>query len=234
MLNPLSEGASHTTNSARQRPRICLESSVFSALFGRTEERWKICRSILQDAQEKRIECYVSALVLVECPVQALPSGTCVETSPMSSDTSSDASDAAAEDVVAEFFESEFITRCNVDPFVGELARRLRRELSATASSTASATAALAPGQWLWLATALLQECSYLMTYEPKLLKLAGQPALGYLQVVTPCRPWSSGQLTLQDFEGVMDGAALSTRAGNGLVLSDSALAPLSRRAVEM
>src|SRR4028119_2026429 len=100
MLNPLSEGASHTANPARQKPRICLESSVFSALFGRTEERWKICRSILQDAQEKRIECCVSALVLVECPVPAAPSGTSVDASSVSSDSSPD---AVADDMVAEF-----------------------------------------------------------------------------------------------------------------------------------
>src|SRR4028119_2032066 len=160
MLNPLSGGASHTANPARQKPRICLESSVFSALFGRTEERWKICRSILQDAQEKRIECCVSALVLVECPTLPASPDRMAGTSLVSSDASPN---AAQDDLVAEFFESEFITRCNVDPFVGELARRLRRELSATA--------ALAPGQWLWLATAQLQECSYLMTYESKLLK---------------------------------------------------------------
>jgi hypothetical protein len=226
MLNPLSEGASYTANPTRQRPRICLESSVFSALFGRTEERWKICRSILQDAQEKRIECCVSALVLVECPLPSAPAGTPVENSPMPSDVLDASSGAVADDTVAEFFESEFITRCNVDPFVGELARRLRRELPATA--------ALTPGQWLWLATALLQECGYFMTYEPKLLKLAGHPALGHLQVVTPCRPWSSGQLTLQDFEGVMDGADHNTIAGNGVVLGNSALASLSRRAVEI
>lgn len=229
MLNPLSEGASHTTNPARQKPRICLESSVFGALFGRTEERWNICRSILQDAQEKRIECCVSALVLVECPTLAASPDRMADTSLMSSDASDTSLNAAEDDLVAEFFESEFITRCNVDPFVAELARRLRRELSAT-----TAAAALTPGQWLWLATAQLQECSYLMTYEPKLLKLAGHPALGHLQVATPCRPWSSGQLTLQDFEGVMDGADLNTRAGNAGVMGGSALAPLSRRAVEV
>ncbi len=191
MLLHTGENTFSGPNSTHQKPRICLESSVFDALFAAVEERRKVCRNILQDASEKRIECYVSALMLVECEgppdSQILPTQTAETT----------AAGTISPDLVLDYFESEFLIRCNVDPFVSELARRLKRELNHLTTLT--------PQQWLWLATALLQHCDYLMTYEHKLLKLAGQSTLGSLKVVTPCRPWSSGQLSLQDLDGVMN-----------------------------
>jgi len=200
MFNKPSQSITQT----RQKPRVCLESSIFSALFGPEGERSKAYRSILLDAQEKRIECFVSALMLVECDVANSNSIGKTETAEESTD------------VLFDIFESEAMTRCNVDPFVGELARSLKSQLAPIS--------ALSPQQWLWLATALLQECDYLMTYEPRLLKLAGQPVLGEMKVTTPVRPWSSGQLTLQDYAGVMDGVAAEAPA----------LGLIARRSIEI
>jgi len=191
---------SNSSNShhARSRPKVCLETSVFTALFGQQEGKWKMGRDILQDARENRVQVIVSALVLVECEM-ALGTGVAttngVATDGAMPDTLTQ--NILTEDVVADFFESEFLTRCNVDPFTGELARRLRGDLSGVTQ--------LAPTAWLWLATALLTECEYLMTYDRHLHKLAGQPALGRLQVGPPTRPWDAGQLSLTDVEGVMD-----------------------------
>lgn len=67
-----------------------------------------------------------------------------------------------------------------------------------------SGVTTLAPNAWLWLATAMLTECDYLMTYERRLHRLAGQAVLGKLQVGPPARPWDAGQLSLADVDGVM------------------------------
>jgi predicted nucleic acid-binding protein len=174
-------------NGNRHKPKVCLDTSVFTALFVQEEDKWKMARDILQDGREGRVQVVVSTLVLIEC-----------ENSPRVNDEQ-DESGATTMDLVADFFESEYLTRCNVDPFTGELARQLRRELSGVAP--------LGGNSWLWLATALLAECDYLMTYERRLHKLAGQTALGKLQVGLPSRPWDAGQLSLTDVEGVMDAA---------------------------
>jgi hypothetical protein len=174
-----------------------------------------MCRHILQDAQDKRVECYVSALMLIECEVALSTQEAAAPTAFLSPQESS--VEETSSDGLVGLFESEFIIRCNVDPFVGELARHLKSQMNSAAPLTNS--------QWLWLATALLQECDYLMTYEPKLLKLAGHTALGSLNLVVPFRPWSSGQLTLQDVDGVMDGVANTAPIGAGII---------SRRSVEI
>lgn len=184
MLNAVNGGDYNESNYSRNRTRICLESSVFTALLSNDEAKKKLSKSILQDARDKRIDCSVSALILVEC------------------EYTEQAGSEKSADLLLELFESEFLTRCNVDPFVAELARNLKQQLKGTA--------VLTPSQWLWLATALLQECDYLMTHDAKLLKLAGQSALGKLKIVAPCRPWDSGQLSLEDFAGVMDEEAPS------------------------
>jgi predicted nucleic acid-binding protein len=157
-------------SNTRTKTKVCLETSVFTTLYGRDEAQAKVCRDLLGDARDERIECYVSALALIE-------------------------SDASSDEFV-DLFESEFLTRCNVDPFNGELARRLRSEIPEVTS--------LEPTAWLWLATALLEECDYLMTYHRRLLKLSGHTALGKLKVCTPSRPWDAGQLSLEDIEGAL------------------------------
>jgi predicted nucleic acid-binding protein len=181
----LNANPSGTTPLSRNKPKVCLDSTVFTALFRRevekSEERWKVCRDLLIDAREGRIEAIVSALVLVECEgTPALPPNEV----------------AGGVDPVTEFFESEFLTRANVDPFVGETARRLRTQMEQIT--------ALPPNQWLWLATALLIDADYLMTYDRKLARLNGQGALGKLQILAPERPWDAGQLSLVDLAGVM------------------------------
>ncbi|MBV9470141.1 MAG: PIN domain-containing protein [Abitibacteriaceae bacterium] len=191
-----------STNGSRLRPKVCLETSVFAALFGHEDEKGKTAHGILHDAAEGRVQVVVSSLVLVEC--ESVP-GRAGEDIVSEADTL--AASAVASDAVADFFESEFLTRCNVDPFTGELARRLRADLSGIVP--------LAPNAWLWLATALLMECDYLMTYDRRVHKLNGQAALGNLQVVPPARPWDGGQLSLADVEGVM-----SLAPGVGVVRS--------------
>jgi predicted nucleic acid-binding protein len=176
----------NSLNGNRHKPKVCLDTSVFTALFSQEEDKWKIARDIVQDGREGRIKVVISTLVLVECEIA--PTLASQEGKP-----------DAAEDVVADFFESEYLMRCNVDPFTGELARRLRQELSTVAPLSGSG--------WLWLATALLAECDYFMTYERRLHKLTGLAALGKLQVCLPTRPWDAGQLSLTDVEGVMDAA---------------------------
>ena len=190
LTNGSSSNGSRPTNS-RPQPRVCLETTVFAALCGQEEAKWKVARDILQDARESRVQVVVSALMLVECE---MPASRGSEQAERSTEVTGD--------LVADFFESEFLTRCNVDPFTGELARRLRHDLSGVAR--------LAPNAWLWLATAMLTECDYLMTYDRHLHKLAGQPVLGKLQVLPPARPWDAGQLSLNDVDGVMDPAPLA------------------------
>lgn len=159
----------------RARPRVYLESSVWNALFGREAERRKLARDILEDAREGRIEVVVSTLTVVECEAVTLVDG---------------------EDLLSAYLESDFIVRCNVDPFVASTARTLRDKLSDAL--------ALPPNHWLHAATAFWEGCSYFMTYEKRLLKLAGQREMSAVQVTTPCRPWDSGQMSLIDLDGVM------------------------------
>lgn len=195
---------SNNINSGQTRPKACLDTSVFVALFGQEEGKWQVTRDILQDARGGRVQVVVSSLVLIECEPGieggiAAGLGGGVE-------QGSDDTQSGARDPQADFFESEFLTRCNVDPFTGELARRLRRELR---DVTTLASPTLASGAWLWLATALLTECDYLMTYERRLHKLAGQAVLGKLQVGPPVRPWDAGQLSIADVDGVMAAAPI-------------------------
>ena len=174
--------SSTTTNGNRSKPKVCLDSTIFEAVLAPTKdatERGRLAQGLLQDAAAGQIEIVVSALLLVECAANP---------------------DEAGGDAVLELFESAFVTRCNVDPFTGELARQLRRDLHHVTALTASG--------WLWLATALLTECSYLMSYDKALHRVAGQAALGQLQVGAPTRPWVA-QLSLVDVEGVMPSAPL-------------------------
>lgn len=169
------------------KPRVCLDSTLFTALFLRATERgedWRLVRDILVDAHAGRIEAIVSTLVLVECDGQpALPPNEV----------------AGGVDPVTEFFESDYLTRCSVDPLVAETARRLRGQFEGNAVLPASS--------WLWLATAQLMDAAHFFTYDRKLWKLNGQPALGALQITPPGRPWDAPQLSLADLEGVMPSA---------------------------
>ena len=194
LMNGSSSNGS-SSHTSRSRPRVCLDTGVFVALFSQEEAKWKIAHDILQDARENRVQVLVSALVLVEC--ETPPNKGVEQAGSLNGGVAGGVATAkGTADVVADFFESEFLTRCNVDPFTGELARRLRYDLAGVAR--------LAPNAWLWLATALLTECDYMMTYDRQLHKLAGQAALGRLQVVPPARPWDAGQLSLHDVDGVM------------------------------
>ncbi|RYG75280.1 hypothetical protein EON80_01175 [bacterium] len=160
---------------SRARPKVYLESSVLNAVFGREAEKWKVVRDILDDAREGRIEVVVSALSLIECEALSLsgPGGP-----------------------LTDFFESEFIVRCNVDPFVASTACRLRGQLAGVSNLT--------PNLWLHLATAFWEGCGYLMSNEKRLLKLHGQREAESVQIVAPYRPWDAGQMSLTDLEGVM------------------------------
>ncbi|HEX8833769.1 MAG TPA: PIN domain-containing protein [Abditibacteriaceae bacterium] len=159
----------------RVKTKVCIDSSVFSTLFAQEDEQGKLCRALLGDARDGRIECFVSALALVECE---------------------QGSGAACSHEMVELFESDLLIRCNVDPFNAELARRLRDQMAGEVT--------LEPTVWLWLATALMEECDYLMTYNRRLLKCAGHPALGKLKVCVPARPWDAGQLSMDALEGVL------------------------------
>jgi predicted nucleic acid-binding protein len=162
---------------ARSKPKVYLETSFFTALFGAESERWRTVRDIMDDGREGRVELVISTLALVECETQA---------------------GGEAAELISSFFESEWLVRCNVDPFVANTARDLREQLSGVVP--------LAPNFWLHAATARWEGCGYLMTYDKRLLKLNGQSALELVQVVPPARPWDAGQMSLTDLEGVMPG----------------------------
>lgn len=160
-------------NGGRPKPKVYLESSVFSALWGREEGKWKVGREILNDGRAGRIEIVVSALVMVECEAFVGENGV---------------------DLLAEFFESEWIVRCNVDPFVAQTARQWRGQ----------SQVALTPNLWLHAATAWWEECDFLFSYDKRLLRLNGHPSLEKVQIATPMRPWDAGQMSLEDIAGVM------------------------------
>jgi predicted nucleic acid-binding protein len=162
----------------RVKTRVCIDSTVLLALFAPADEAGKMCRGLWADAQTGRIECFVSALTLIECD-----------------HVSGEGGGDRGKDIV-DLFESAFLIRCNIDPFNAELARRLREQMTADT--------ALEPSGWLWLATALMEECDYLMTYNRRLLKTMGHPALGKLKVCVPARPWDAGQLSMDELDGVL------------------------------
>jgi predicted nucleic acid-binding protein len=159
----------------RARPKVYMETTVFAALFGREDEKWRMARDTLGDGREGRIEVVASVLTTVECDGLALE-GTV--------------------DPLFDFFESEWIIRCNVDPFVSATARRLREQLGEVVTLT--------PNLWLHVATAVWEGCNYLMSHERRLLKLNGQKGLENLKIMSPARPWDTGQMSLIDLEGVM------------------------------
>lgn len=169
-------GLSHQNGAlTRAKPKVYLDTTVFSALLSREDDKWKMARDILSDGREGRIGVVVSALTLVECDVPNSASGT---------------------DVLADFFESEWIVRCNVDPFVADTARRLRDGIGSTS--------ALTPTGWIHAATALWEGCHYLMSYDRRLLKVNGHKAMEAIHILSPSRPWDTGQMSLVDIEGVM------------------------------
>jgi predicted nucleic acid-binding protein len=159
----------------RARPKVYLDSSIWAALFGREADKRKMAHDILEDGREGRIEVVVSTLTMIECEAGTTQEG---------------------QDLLSAYFESDFIVRCNVDPFVALTARGLREKLGGVSPLT--------PQLWLHAATALWENCGYLMTYEKRLLKLAGERDMASTRIMLPCRPWDAGQMSLADLDGVM------------------------------
>lgn len=158
-------------------PRIACDTCFFITMFNR-EPGFELCRAVVEDARQGRIEIIVSCCCVAECvrPGPGLPIF------------------ADGSDPVEAFFENEYFKKVNVDWFVALRARQLQ-ELTASADPKARA---LRPYDAVHLATAMLAPAEMFFTYDKALLKFDGHQSLAGLKVCCPSRPWEP-QLVLEE-----------------------------------
>lgn len=112
---------------------------------GKSVDRGKLCRGVVQAAEKNIYEIVTSTLSLAE-----------VSKSPTKSKKPDD------DDKIAAFFENDYILLANVDVRVGTLARQLmQRGLSG-----------LKPADAIHLATASITECEFFHTFDAGLINL--------------------------------------------------------------
>ncbi len=110
-----------------------------------TEDRYSMCRSVVQVAEKGQIEIATSTLSLAE--VNKNPAGT-----------------KPGEDKIAAYFERDYVLLVNLDTAVGERARVLMQ----------SGFAGLRPADACHLATAITASVEEFHTFDTRLLNLNG------------------------------------------------------------
>ena len=128
-----------------KRPRYYLDSCCFIAFLANEAGRGTIIHGLLQDADQGKIEIVTSAISLGE----VLKLG-----------TTTAAGDVVTEDIIRDLFEQPFIELVNVDRFVGEEMRNIRRIALRLAKSK------FMVGDAIHLTTALLSNVTALFTFD--------------------------------------------------------------------
>jgi predicted nucleic acid-binding protein len=153
--------------------RVCWDACAWIALIkkekiqnpdGSIEDRYALCRSVLDVAEKGDIEIAISGLCLVEV-------------------CKSDEVTAAPLDRVAAYFEHEYILLVPVDSVVGVNARKLMFD----------AHAGLKPPDATHLATAIVSNADELHTFDGKLLALDGQLTKLDGTALKICKPGHGG-----------------------------------------
>jgi predicted nucleic acid-binding protein len=165
-----------------QRPRIYFDASAFIAFFGNEACRAPICRSIIQDARDGKIDLFISQCTIIECK------------SPVP-DFSGLNGEGNAPDRVGEFFEHDFIIKCDVDRWVAREARRIQQ----------AAPRKIKPMDATHLATAIVYKADWFFTYDDDhLTPLSQHRVVSGLEISHPSRPWAP-QRTMDELDGVIE-----------------------------
>jgi len=152
--------------------RACWDACSWIALIqkekievnGVTEDRYTMCRSVINAASKGGIEVIISGLCYAEvCKNPGVK--------------------AEGEDKISAFFEHDYILPVAVDKYVGETARRLLLQKYP----------GLKPQDSVHLATAIIANADELHTFDKKLLDLDGQIARADGVKLKICKPGSGG-----------------------------------------
>lgn len=126
---------------------IALIQQEVVTVGGKSVDRGKMCRGVIQAAEKDICEIVTSALSLAE-----------VSKDPKTKARSDD-------DKIAQFFENDYILLANVDIRVGTLARQLMQR----------GFAGLKPADAIHLATAALTDSEFFHTFDSDLQRLSGK-----------------------------------------------------------
>lgn len=130
--------------------RVCWDSCAWIAFIQKevtaTENRYGLCRAVVTNAEQRKIEIATSSLCLVE--VCKNPQG-----------------HSPANDAIADFFEHEYTLLVPLDKLVGSVARKLMR----------AGYSGLKPPDAAHLATAIVANADELHTFDGTLLDLNGK-----------------------------------------------------------
>lgn len=154
--------------------RICWDACAWIALIQKekipdlngkiTEDRYALCRSVIDLAVKGKIDIVISGVCLVEVCGKAEIRGT-------------------AEDIISAYFENDYILIVSVDKVIGTRARKLMYEKHS----------GLRPVDATHLATALIANVDELHTFDDKLLKLDQKLTKADGSVLKICKPGHGG-----------------------------------------
>ncbi len=163
--------------------RVCWDACTWIALIqkenvvvgGNLEDRYTMCRSVINVASNGGVEIIVSGLCFVEvCKNPGV--------------------NASSEDKIAAFFENDYIVAVAVDRYVGTRARGLML----------AKYPGLKPPDAVHLATALITNADEFNTFDDALLALDGKVIRDDGVALKICKPGNSGPaMPLLDQAGV-------------------------------